>query len=64
MKNEQNLTMIVSPQNPDSRWVALDNNNKIIIEGIEPSDVITNAEKITKDFCMMFIPKPGVSYVF
>ena len=57
-------TMIVSPANPDSRWVALDEKNKILSEGTEPLDVISNAQKITTDFCMMFIPVPGNIYVF
>lgn len=57
-------TIQIKPKNPNSRWVALDINNKIISEGNKPETVEAKAKKITDVFFLMFVPKEGVRYFF
>lgn len=64
MKDTKDISIEVSPKNPDSKWVALDNYNKIISEGVNPENVVAEAQKKSDDFFMMFIPKEGNSYIF
>jgi len=58
------IAMIVTPKNPDSRWVALDSNDKVISEGINPSEVISEANKISNDYFIMYLPIEGNTYIF
>ena len=49
----------------DTRWVALDIvNNDVISEGGTPEEVTEEAEKITKNFLLMFVPKRGETHIF
>jgi hypothetical protein len=49
--------MNIDPKDPNSNWVAIDKNNKIIAEGLTPDDVIIKAKKTRKKFSLVFIPK-------
>ena len=64
MQEVSNISMMVSPQSPDSRWVALDINDKIISEGRTSEEAISLANKLTNDYFLMFIPIEGNTYVF
>lgn len=64
MTNQQDMTMAVSTKSPDSRWVALDTRDKVISEGINPTDVISEAEKVSSNFSLMFVPAKGNTYIF
>lgn len=63
-KDEGTMIMTICPKSSESRWIALGENDAIISEGKSPSEVSELAEKITKDFFLMFVPKPGTTYVF
>ena len=56
--------LTITPHNPKTRWVALDNNDKIISEGETPVIVSEDARKKTNDFSIMFIPTAGNTYIF
>lgn len=58
------MPLVVSAKSPDSRWVALDNNNAIISEGKTPNEAIQEAKKVTDDFALMFVPVEGNTYIF
>ena len=64
MTETKSITMVVSPERPDSRWVALDLNNSIISEGKTPQEVKLLADEKGKDYFMMFIPAEGNTYIF
>ncbi len=65
MYNEtDDITITITPKNPDSKWVAIDENNNVIAEGIEASEVIKEAKKKNVEFTLMFVPKEGSSYLF
>jgi hypothetical protein len=55
--------IIVRPKNPNMRWVAIDNNYKIISEGRTPQSAANKATKKGLNFYLLFVPKPGRSYV-
>jgi hypothetical protein len=60
-KNINDNPLIVAPKNPDARWIALDNNDSVISEGKTPAETIKEAEKITQDYALMFVPIEGNS---
>ncbi len=64
MNTTDEITMTVLPQNPESRWVALDSNDMIISEGKNPNEVIVDAQTKSDNFFMMFIPIEGNTYIF
>lgn len=64
MNRTEEIPTTISPTNPNSRWVALDNNDKIISEGETPITVIEAAEKKTADYIIMYVPKEGTTYIF
>jgi|KBSMisStaDraftv2_1062788.scaffolds.fasta_scaffold3276522_1 hypothetical protein len=61
---EDNDTITITPKNPEAKWVAIDQSNKIISEGQNPNEVIDAAKKITDNFTIMFVPKKGNTYIF
>ncbi|UEG49735.1 DUF5678 domain-containing protein [Ferruginibacter lapsinanis] len=63
-KQQQKFVLTVRPKHADSRWVALDVNDKIISEGKNPKDVSFQAQKICSKFFLFFIPERGHTYVF
>jgi len=63
-QNESNNTLFVTPQNPESRWVALDVHDKIISEGETPDEVQKKAMEIAEKFFLLYIPIKDNNYVF
>jgi len=63
-KDTNNNPFIVTPKNPDSRWIALDSNDAVISEGKTPFETIQEAEKITQEYALMFVPIEGNSCFF
>lgn len=61
---ENDITFTITPKNPESKWVALDQDNNIIAEGKEPGDVIEEAKKTGVEFTLMFVPQKGNTYLF
>ncbi len=57
-------TITITPKNPDSKWVAIDSDNKIIAEGIEAGEVIEKAKESKVEFTLLFIPQKGNTYLF
>ena len=57
-------TVVVSPKSPDTRWVTLDENYKIISEGKTPDEAVDEAKKTTQDYTLMFVPVEGHTYFF
>lgn len=51
------------PKNKASRWVAVDFDDKIIAEGINPDEVRKEALKVTDKFMIAFVPISGATYV-
>ena len=51
------------PKKKESRWVAIDFNNKIIAEGSQPDKVREEALKISENFMLAFVPIDGATYV-
>lgn len=65
MNTEKEETILmVSPEHPETRWVALNSENIIIAEGKVPEEAIAKAKTITDDFVIMFIPDEENNYVF
>jgi len=54
--------IIVRPKNPNMRWVAVDNNFKIVSEGRTLQSAANKASKVAEKFSLMFVPKEGVTY--
>lgn len=61
---EDDITITIKPKNPDSNWVTVDEQGKMISEGKTPADAIEGAKKITDNFSLIFVPKEGESYIF
>lgn len=61
---ENDITITITPKNPESRWVALGEDNNIISEGKTPEEVIEAAKKTDKAFTLMFIPLEDNTYFF
>jgi hypothetical protein len=59
----RNKNIIVRPKNPTMRWVAIDNDYKIISEGRTPQSAANKASKKGLNFSLLFVPKEGRSYV-
>ena len=55
---EKDLTLHVTPINGDSRWVALDSNDKIVSEGKTPKEALNSAKLVKQGekLFLMFIP--------
>ena len=49
-----------------SRYIALDlsNQNKILAEGTKPDTVAKQAGKTGRPFSIMYVPKPGKTYIY
>ncbi len=62
--NTDDITLVVSPQSPDTRWVAIDEDNIIISEGKTPDETIKKAKETGKEFTLMFVPKADNTYFF
>jgi hypothetical protein len=60
-----NNTIKINPKNPNTRYVALDINNRsiIIAEGKTIKSVIKKATKTGKEYILSFVPKPGIKYI-
>jgi|GEM_PF-2356035 len=58
------ITLVVSPQRPETRWVTLDNNNSIISEGKTPGEAIERAKEVTDEFTLLFVPLEDNTYFF
>jgi predicted RNase H-like HicB family nuclease len=64
MKVAEDITISITPKNPNSNWVTVDEHGKVISEGKTPAEAIENAKKITEDFSVIFVPKEGNTYIF
>lgn len=65
MKAKKDETVLtISPKSPETKWVALNNEDKIIAEEKIPEEAINKAKKITDDFVIVFIPSKENNYVF
>lgn len=65
MENCNNdIVNLICPSNPESRWVALDKNDKIISEGETPNEVIAVAKNFGDEYFIMFVPKKDSTYIF
>ena len=60
----QDIILSVHPKDPNSRWVALDNDDNIISEGKNPKEVTLEADKTSKNYFIMFVPTEGNTYIF
>ena len=61
---DNDITLTITPKSPDSRWVALDDDNKIISEGKTPDETIELANQTGKNFALMFVPVEGNTCFF
>lgn len=61
---EDEITINIKTQNPDSNWVTVDEHGKMISEGKTPAEAIEKAKKISDNFSVIFVPKEGESYIF
>ena len=60
----ESTSLVVSPKSPETRWVALGNNDSIISEGKTPGEAIEEAKKVTEDYTLMFVPMEGSACFF
>lgn len=65
-KKNHNEVMLhsITPKDPKTTWVALDNKSVIIAEGNTPVSVSEQAKHKTEDFSIMFIPSIGHTYIY
>lgn len=63
-EDHNTVSITIRPKNHNSRWVTLDENNKIISEGETPEYAITKAKESGKSYTLMFIPLEGNTYIF
>jgi uncharacterized protein DUF5678 len=61
---DDTTTITITPKNPESRWVTLDEDNNIISEGKTPGHAIEEAKETGKPFTVMFVPLEGNTYIF
>ncbi len=61
---DNDITITITPKNPESRWVTLDEDNNIISEGKTPEEAIDLANEKGKTFTLMFVPLEGNTYIF
>jgi hypothetical protein len=64
MESSNEIMVAITPKNSKTKWVALDDKDRIISEGDSPVMVANDAIKQTDDFSIMFIPAPGHTYIF
>lgn len=62
------LTAAIKPvdvisEKSETRWIALDYNNKKIAESSTPEGAINLAEQITKEYSLVFVPEKGATYI-
>lgn len=62
--NTEDITLVVSPKSPDTRWVAIDENDSIIAEGKTPGEAIKKAKEIGGAYTLMFVPEVDNTYFF
>lgn len=62
--NMKKFGIRLKAKSPRSRFVAFDSKNKVIAEGIKAKTVAKKAEKIMKEFSMIWVPKRGQDYIF
>jgi hypothetical protein len=58
------MTITITPKSPDTRWVTLDDDNKILTEGKTAGEAIERAKETGKNFTLMFVPLKGNTYIF
>ena len=63
-ETDNDITITITPKNPETRWVTLDDDNNIISEGKTPDEAIEAAKKTGKSFTVMFVPVEGNTYIF
>jgi hypothetical protein len=63
-ETDNDITITIKPKNPDSRWITVDENGKMISEGQTPQEAIAIAKKISDSFSVIFVPKEGSTYIF
>jgi hypothetical protein len=63
-QTDNDITITITPKNPESRWVTLDEDNNILSEGKTPGEAIEAAKKIGRSFILMFVPLEGNTYIF
>jgi predicted RNase H-like HicB family nuclease len=63
-ETDNDITITITPKNPESRWVTLDEENRIISEGKTPDEAIEAAKKTNQSYTVMFVPKEGNTYIF
>lgn len=51
--------VIIKPNSSSTRYVALDNSNKVIAEAITAQKVVDKARKLGVDFSILYVPKRG-----
>lgn len=62
--SDNKLIQVITNVKADSRWIALDKDNRIISEGKTPMEVNALAKDICDHFFLTFVPVQGMSYVF
>lgn len=62
--NTEDMTLVVSPKSPETRWVALNSDNSIISEGKTPGEAIEKAKEVSENYSLMFVPLEDNTYFF
>lgn len=63
-ETDNDITITITPKNPESRWVTLDEDNYILSEGKTPGEAIETAKETGKSYTLMFVPLEGNTYIF
>lgn len=61
---QDDMEIKVSPKNPDSNWVTVDENGRLISEGKTPEEAIKIAKEKIDNFTVLFVPRQGNAYIF
>jgi predicted RNase H-like HicB family nuclease len=63
MHTDNDIEITVKPKNPDSNWVAVDENGTMISEGKTPAEALDAAKKVCDNFSLIFVPKEWNTYI-
>ena len=54
--NTDYTDLVVLPKNPETRWVALGDDDAIISEGKTPDEAIEKAKEIAENYTLLYVP--------
>jgi len=62
--NAYDTVTMPKPNNPQSRWMTIDQSENLISEGLTPEEAVQKAKAITDNFIIVFVPLENSTYIF